>query len=144
MVMFMRDFGKKVLVPLRGGGIRRRLMVWGLSLFGLALTTVVVAGYSYTVRQIQRDAAALQSELASVTGEGIRTFVRRKIERFSDNAAALTLYPLGSKEQQLLLGLLVKNDSSFTDASIINVAGYGGREGIRQKSLFSLRSNRPK
>jgi signal transduction histidine kinase len=119
----MQDFWKKMLAPLGRGGIRRRLMVWGLSLFGLALTTVVVAGYSYTVRQIQRDAAALQSELASVTGEGIRSFVRRKIERFSDNAAALTLYPLGSKEQQLLLGLLVKNDSSFTDASIINSVG---------------------
>ena len=48
-VLVMRDFWKKVLVSLRGGGIRRRLMVWGLSLFGLALTTVVVAGYSYTV-----------------------------------------------------------------------------------------------
>jgi signal transduction histidine kinase len=119
----MPNFGKKVLASFRGGGIRRRLMAWGLSLFGLALTTVVVVGYSYTVGQIQRDAAALQSELASVTGEGIRSFVRRKIERFSDNAAALTLYPLGSKEQQLLLGLLVKNDNSFSDASIINAQG---------------------
>ena len=35
-------------------------MMWGLSLFGIALTIVVVAGYSYTVSQIQRDAAALQ------------------------------------------------------------------------------------
>ena len=59
----MRDFGKKVLVPLRGGGIRRRLLMWGLSLFGIALTAVVVAGYSYTVRQIQQDAAALQWNL---------------------------------------------------------------------------------
>ena len=59
--LFMRDFGKKVLVSLRGGGIRRRLMAWGLSLFGLALTIVVVAGYSYTVSQIKRDAAAVAS-----------------------------------------------------------------------------------
>jgi len=65
----------------------------------------------------------LQSELASVTGERIRNFVRRKIERFSDNADALSFYPLGSKQQQLLLGLLVKNDSSFTEASIINSQG---------------------
>src|SRR5207249_12184800 len=63
------------------------------------------------------------SELASVTGERIRTFVRRKIERFSDNADALSFYPLGGKQQQLLLGLLVKNDSSFTEASIINSQG---------------------
>ena len=121
--LVMRDFWKKILVPLRGGGIRRRLMAWGLSLFGLALLVVVVAGYFYMARQIRQDAAALQSELASVTGERIRNFVRRKIERFSDNADALSFYPLGSKQQQLLLGLLVKNDSSFTEASIINSQG---------------------
>ena len=121
--LVMRDFWKKILVPLRGGGIRRRLMAWGLSLFGIALLVVVVAGYFYMARQIRQDAAALQSELASVTGERVRNFVRRKIERFSDNAAALSLYSLGSKEQRLLLGLLVKNDSSFTEASIINSQG---------------------
>jgi signal transduction histidine kinase len=112
-----------MLVPLRGGGIRRRLMAWGLSLFGIALLIVVVAAYFYMARQIRQDAAALQSELASVTGERVRNFVRRKIERFSDTAAALSLYSLGSKEQRLLLGLLVKNDSSFTEASIINSQG---------------------
>ena len=119
----MRDFWKKILGPFRGGGIRRRLLMWGLSLFGIALLVVVVAGYFYMVRQIRQDAAALQSELASVTAERIRNFVRRKIERFSDNADALSLYPLGSKEQQLLLGLLVKNDSSFSHASIIDSQG---------------------
>src|SRR5437867_4392861 len=118
--LVMRDFWKKILV---GGGIRRRLMAWGLSLFGIALLVVVLAGYFYMARQIRQDAAALQSELASVTGERVRNFVRRKIERFSDNAAALSLYSLGSKEQRLLLGLLVKNDSSFADASIINSQG---------------------
>src|SRR5918996_2039296 len=119
----MRDFWKKLLGPLHRGGIRRRLLIWGLSLFGITLSTVVVAGYFYMAREIRRDAAALQSELASVTGEQIRNFVRRKIERFSDNADALSLYPLGSKEQHLLLGLLVKNDSSFTHASIIDAQG---------------------
>jgi signal transduction histidine kinase len=119
----MRDFWKKVLRHFFGGGIRRRLLMWGLSLFGIALSVAVVAGYYYMESQIQRDSAALQSELASVTGERIRNFVRRKIERFSDNAAALSLYSLGNKEQRLLLGLLVKNDSSFTDASIINSQG---------------------
>src|SRR6266508_4082919 len=119
----MRDCWKKMLGPLRGGGIRRRLLMWGLSLFGIAFLFVGVAGYFYMARQIRQDAAALQSELASVTGEQIRNFVRRKIERFSDSAAALSLYQLGSKEQQLLLGLVVKNDSSFADASIINSQG---------------------
>jgi signal transduction histidine kinase len=97
--------------------------MWGLGLFGIALTVVVVAGYSYTVRLIKRDAAGLQAELASVTADRIRNFVRRKIERFSDNADAVSLYPLGSKEQQLLLGLLVKNDNSLSEASIIDARG---------------------
>ena len=83
----MRNFWGKILGPLRGGGIRRRLMMWGLSLFGIALFVVVTAGYFYMVRQIRQDAAALQSELASVTAERIRNFVRRKIERFSDTSA---------------------------------------------------------
>jgi signal transduction histidine kinase len=119
----MRGYMKKIVSPFVGGGIRRRLLAWGLSLFCIALSVIVIAGYFYMVGQIQRDAAALQSELASVTAEQIRDFVRRKIERFSDNADALSLYPSGSKEQQLLLGLLVKNDSSFSEASIINSDG---------------------
>jgi len=116
-------FWKKGLVLFHRGGIRRRLLVWGLSLFGVALTVVVVVGYSYTVNQIKRDAAELQTEVASVTADRIRSFVQRKIERFSDTANAITLYQLGSKEQQLLLGLLVKNDNSYTDASIIDARG---------------------
>jgi signal transduction histidine kinase len=107
----------------RGGGIRRRLLIWGLSLFGLALTVVVIATYSYTVVQIKLDAAALQTEIASITAERIHNFVQRKIERVSDMAAAVSLYPLGSKEQQLLASLLVKNDTSFTHASIIDARG---------------------
>jgi signal transduction histidine kinase len=121
--LVMRDFWKKKLFSIRSGGIRRRLLLWGLSLFAVALLVVVVAGYFYMARQIRQDAAALQSELASVTAEQIRSFVRRKIERFSDNADALSLYQLGSKEQQLLLRLLAKNDSSFADASIIDSEG---------------------
>jgi signal transduction histidine kinase len=119
----MRDFMKKLLVSFGDRGIKRRLLMWGLSLFVIALSFGVVAGYFYMERQIRHDAAALQSELASVTTEQIRSFVQRKIDRFSDNANALTLYQLGSKEQQLLLGLLVKNDGSFTHASIIDSQG---------------------
>ena len=112
-----------MLVAIRGGGIRRRLMMWGLSLFGIALTVVVVAGYSYTVSQIKKDATRLQIEIASMTADRIRTFVQRKIDRFSDTANAVSLYQLGSKEQQLLIALLVKNDNSLNDASIINARG---------------------
>jgi len=32
------------------GGIRRRLLLWGLSLFGIALSAVVAAGYFYIAR----------------------------------------------------------------------------------------------
>ena len=133
----------KILGLIGGGGIRRRLLMWGLSLFGIALSVIVGAGYFYMVEQIRQDAAALQSELASVNAEQIRNFVRRKIERFSDNAAALSLYPLGSKEQQLLLGLLVKNDSSFTHASIINSQGMEILKVSDRKVYFPCRSNRP-
>jgi signal transduction histidine kinase len=135
-VLVMRDFGKKLLVPLRGGGIRRRLLVWGLGLFGIALTAVVAASYFYTVRQIQRDAAELQNELASVTAERIRDFVRRKIERFSDTANAISLYPLGSKEQQLLVSLLTKNDNSVTDASVIDAQGMEVLKASDRKVYF--------
>ena len=119
----MWDFAKRVLVRLHGGGIRRRLLMWGLGLFGIALTAVVGASYFYTLKQIRRDAAALQSEIASVTAQRIRNFVQRKIDRFSDTANAVNLYPLGSKEQQLLVSVLVKNDTSFTHASIIDARG---------------------
>ena len=119
----MREFGRSVLVRLYGGAIRRRLMMWGLSLFGIALTLVVVTGYYYTVNQIKKDAAQLQMEVASVTAARIRDFIQRKIERFSDTADAVSLYPLGSKEQQLLIALLVKNDNSLTEASIIDARG---------------------
>ena len=121
--LFMWDFGKKVLAAIHGGGIRRRLMMWGLSLFGIALTIVVVAGYSYTVSQIKKDATQLQMEIASVTADRIRIFVQHKIERISDTADAVSLYQLGSKEQQLLIALLVKNDNSLTEAAIIDAQG---------------------
>jgi signal transduction histidine kinase/HAMP domain-containing protein len=114
---------RRALDAFVAGGIRRRLLIWGLSLFAIGLSVVVIASYLYIVRQIRNDAASLQSELATVTGERIRNFVNRKIERFSDNAAALSLYPLASKEQQLLLRLLVKNDSSFSEASVMDVEG---------------------
>ena len=112
-----------MLATLFGGGIRRRLLLWGLGLFGIAMIVVVSASSFYTVNQIERDAAELQSEIASVTAERIRAFVQRKIERISDTANAVSLYPMGSKEQQLLVSLLTKNDGSFTDASILDAQG---------------------
>ena len=86
----MINLWTKPLGLLGSGGIRRRLLFSGLSLFGIALSIVVSVGYYYMVRQIRQDAAALQSELARVTSEQVRNFVRRKIDRFSDNASALS------------------------------------------------------
>ena len=121
--LLVRASWKKMLDPRRGGGIRRRLLMWGLSLFGIALSVVVVAFYSYSVSDIKRDAAELQTEIASLTADRIHTFVQRKIDRFSDTANAVSLYPLGSEEQRLLTALLVKNDNSLNDASIIDARG---------------------
>ena len=133
----MWDFWKKMPTPLRWGSIRRRLLMWGLGLFGTALSVIVVAGYSYSVSQIKRNSAELQTEIASVTADRIHTFVQRKIERFSDTAAAATLYPLGSQEQRLLTALLVKNDNSFTDASIIDARGMEVVKASDRRVYFS-------
>src|SRR5512142_3222017 len=81
---FIPDALKQIVTQVRTGGIRRRLLMWGLGLFGISLLIVVVACYSYFVSQIKTDAGELQSEIASVTADRIRVFVQRKIERFSD------------------------------------------------------------
>ncbi len=115
--------GSSVLASRRRSVIRRRLLTWGLSLLTGVSLVVAIAGYSYVEKVIRRDAAALQSELAAATAERIREFVRRKIDRFADNAKVLSLHPLGGDDQRLLLGLLVKNDSSFSHAAMINAEG---------------------
>jgi signal transduction histidine kinase len=122
-VAALRTSDSVVRFPLGGGRIRRRFLAWALSFFGLTLTLVIIAGYSYTARQIRTDAAQMQNEIATVTAERINNFVKRKIERFSDTANAVNLYGLGSKEQQILISLLVKNDGSFTDASLLDASG---------------------
>ncbi|MGH7795893.1 MAG: ATP-binding protein [Candidatus Binatia bacterium] len=50
-------------------------------------------------------------------------YVNQKIERLSDSAVSMSLHPVGSKEQQLLAVLLLKNDQAFTDASILDSSG---------------------
>jgi signal transduction histidine kinase len=117
------ESGNIIRSPIGGGRIRRRFLAWTLSFFGLTLTLVIIASYSYTAKQIRTDAALMQSELATVTAERINNFVKRKIERFSDTANAINLYPLASKEQQILISLIVKNDGSFTESSLLNANG---------------------
>src|ERR1044072_9298560 len=68
------DRWRRMGTQFKSKGLRRRLLLWGLSLFGLALFTIVVASYLYMVQQIRQDAAALQSELSSATAVQIRNF----------------------------------------------------------------------
>jgi signal transduction histidine kinase len=136
-VAALRTSDSVVRFPLGGGRIRRRFLAWALSFFGLTLTLVIIAGYSYTARQIRTDAAQMQNEIATVTAERINNFVKRKIERFSDTANAVNLYGLGSKEQQILISLLVKNDGSFTDASLLDASGMEVLKVSDRKVYFS-------
>jgi signal transduction histidine kinase len=119
----MRSWKEIGTISFRAGGIRRRLLVWNLSLFGSVLFGIVLASYLYTQRQIKDDSLQLQGELASVVAARIDAYVNQKIERLSDMAVSMSLHPAGSKEQQLLAILLLKNDRAFTDASILDSKG---------------------
>jgi len=105
------------------GGIRRRLLVWNLTLFGSLVLGVVLAGYLYTQKQIKEISFGLQSEIASLVAARIEAFVNQKIDRLSDAAIAISLHPIGSKEQEILAALLLKNDRTFSEASILDLKG---------------------
>ena len=107
----------------RGGGIRRRLLIWGLTLLGIALIGNTLAGSIYTRGLIRKEAAGLQTEIASRVALEIEEFVRRKVERLLDFSASASLYDLGGKEQRLLVLLLLKNDRAFTEAAILDGNG---------------------
>jgi len=111
------------LPALPKGGIRRRLLIWGLALLGLALVLNTLAGSYYTRRVIHREAGRLQTEVASRVAEEIEEFIRDKVDRLSDLAASASLHELGSKEQRLLALLLLKNDRSFTEVSVMDRQG---------------------
>ncbi|MBI3001824.1 MAG: GAF domain-containing protein [Deltaproteobacteria bacterium] len=109
--------------PRWGGGIRGRLLWVGLFFLAAALLTNTIAGSIYTRRQIKKTAAALQAEVASRVAREIGDFMRRKMDRLSDLSATLSLRELGSEEQRLSALLLLKNDHSFTDISILDDKG---------------------
>jgi hypothetical protein len=123
------------------GGIRRRLLAWNLSLFGLVLFGVVLASYIYAERQIKRDRFELQEEIASLIAARIEAFVSQKIDRLSDSAISMSLYTAGSQEQELLAILLLKNDRAFTDASILDAQGMEVARFLREE--FTRRRNFP-
>ena len=103
--------------------IRRRLMAWGLVLLGAALIFNTIAGSIYTRRQIHDATARLQNEVASRTARRIQSFIDRKIERLRDTALAMSLYPMGSREQRLLGLLLIKDDGSFDQFAVLDAGG---------------------
>ncbi len=98
-------------------------MAWGLALLGAALVINTLAGSFYTRRQIKDAAKRLQMEVASQTALRIQNFIDGKIERLQDAAVAMSLYPMGSKEQQLLGVLLIKNDIAFDKVAILDDRG---------------------
>ena len=109
------------------GGIRRRLLVWNLSLFGSIVFGFVLAGYLYTQKKIKDNSFELQAEIASLVAARIEAFMNQKIERLGDSAVSMSLHPTGSKEQELLAALLLKNDRAFTDVNDTGLERDGGR-----------------
>jgi signal transduction histidine kinase len=105
------------------GGIRRRLLLWNLALFGSIVIAFVLAGYIYAQKQIKDNSYELQSEIAALVAARIEAFVSQKSERLSDTAVSMSLHALGSKKQELLLALLLKNDRAFTEASVLDLNG---------------------
>jgi len=111
------------MISFRRGSIRRRLLIWNLSVFGLVLLGIVLASYLYLQRKLKENSFELQAEIASLVASRIDAFVHQKIERLSNAAVSMSLHPVGSKEQELLAVLLLKNDTAFTDASILDSKG---------------------
>jgi Cache domain len=115
----MRDRQKITIRPYVGG-IRRRLMLFGLILLGTVLVLSTFAGSSYTRKQIYESTAALQTEIASASARQIHHFVTRKVERLRDAGVFMTRYPIGSEDQRLMGLLLLKNDPAFKQISILD------------------------
>ncbi|MGH7929817.1 MAG: cache domain-containing protein, partial [Candidatus Binatia bacterium] len=115
--------GSSLRAAFFNGGIRNRLIVWALGLFGVALGVNTIAGTIYTRRQIEHSTAALQTEIATLTARHIETYISRKIERLDDAASAMALHPLGGDEQRLLAQVVLKNDRSFSELFVLDEAG---------------------
>ena len=98
------------------------MTVWGLGLVGTALG-LTLAGSIYTRHQIEQSTATLQREVASLTARHIQAYMARRIERLYDAAAGLSLYSIGKDEQKTLINLLLKNDRSFQEISVIDGRG---------------------
>ncbi|HEX6437885.1 MAG TPA: GAF domain-containing protein [Candidatus Binatia bacterium] len=128
---------RKIFVRAYVGGIRRRLMLFGLVLLGAVLVLSTFAGSSYTRRQIYESTAALQTEIASATARQIHHFMTRKVERLRDAGVFMSRYPIGSEEQRLMTLLLLKNDPAFRQISILDKEGM---ERVKSSEILAFQS----
>jgi signal transduction histidine kinase len=110
---------------LHKGGVRRRLLILGLTFLGLALVINTVAGTYYTRRLIKKNAAELQKEIAARLSYEIEEFMESRRKRLADFATSASFHELGSEEQRILGLLLLKNDPAFAELSILD---HDGRE----------------
>ena len=105
------------------GGIRRRLLTAGLFFLAFALLANTLAGYFYTRMEMKRSAAQIQFEVASRVAHEMDNFMRRKVQRLQDLAAAMSLHELQSGHPSLLAHLLIKNDVSYSEVAVLDGKG---------------------
>jgi signal transduction histidine kinase len=113
-------------------GIRRSMVLWGLALFGIALGLNTLTGEIYMRRQIHQSTGVMQKEVASLTARHVQAYIAQKTLRLRDAATNLSLHALGSKEQRIIISLLVKNDQSFEEISVLDSQG---KERLRVSDL---------
>jgi hypothetical protein len=92
-------------------------------LLGGTLVLTTTASFIYTQRQIAQSTAALQTEVATLSARHIQTYMLRKTERLNDAANNMALHAMGSDEQKLLAQLLLKNDRSFQEITVLDNEG---------------------
>jgi signal transduction histidine kinase len=108
--------------PLRGR-IRRRLMVWGLSLLAAALLMNTFAGSLYTRESIREATARRQAGIALSTARLLRSSLDREIKRLEDMADALMLFPIGGKQQRELVQLRLRGGELIHEIAILDRRG---------------------
>ena len=119
----------------RARGIRSRLLLWNLSVFGSLLIGVVLAGYLYSVRQIKRDKFELQGEIATLVAARIEALVEQKIDRLRRAASPLSAQPMGGRAQESIAAHLLKTDPAIVEAAVLNAVG---QETVKVSSIATF------
>ena len=94
-----------------------------------------LATYAADYPALGKQAAALQTEIASASARQIHHFVSRKVERLRDAGVFMTRYPIGSEDQRLIGLLLLKNDPAFRQISILDSQGM---ERIKSSEILAF------